>query len=221
MSLSTALIVYSGHLRGACTNQKLLRHFANMCANVFDRCDSVLVTYDKPFGRSTSGIEKHKNRKTILTAACINLIRTQIQLKSVAVLQEVSTSSRAKNYYQMVSNIYFGATLANATLNDYAIVLRLRSDAGLGVNALMSLPTWKTLKTIRNNTVVQYGTWRSNAGVRVNGDNAFAARPQTFVRFVRAWKDMIINMTDSQLPVHVETTMQNASERAGCQLTTP
>ena len=221
MNLSTALIVYSGHLRGACTNQKLLRHFADMCANVFDRCDAVLVTYERPFGRSTSGIEKPQHRKTISTSACLNLVRTQIRLSSVVVLREVSTLSRAKIYHQMISNVLLGTTLANATLNKYAIVLRLRPDGGLGINALISLPTWKTLSTIRNDSVMQYGTWKLKSGVRVNGDNAFAARPQTFVRFVRAWKEMVIKMTDSQLPVHLEETMVNASARAKCRLTTP
>jgi hypothetical protein len=221
IAMPSALIVYSGHLRGACKTQKLLVHFATMCARVFDRCDAVMVTYDHPYGRSISGLQKKENREGLSTVGCLNLIRTQIRLHSVLVTQEVFSTFPVDIYYQLVSNIHLSAMLANKTIGSYAAVLRLRPDAGLGVNALMSLKTWQTLKSIPNRTIVQYGTWKTKDGVAVNGDNAFAAHPQTFVRFVLAWKDTLRTMDASALPAHMESTMQLAGKWHNFQLATP
>ena len=79
------------------------------------------------------------------------------------------------------------------------IVIRMRPDAGIpGINAIRSLNTWKTLRYIPDNTIVQYGTWfKKTQNIFVNGDNCFAAHRNTFK--IKHWQQEFESIYTNQI----------------------
>ena len=215
----TALLVFSGHLRGACKNARLLEHFSRQCDAVFGSCEKVLVTYTTPFGASVNGKRRTPTHQ-LSHAQCLRRIRERVHFDNIETVEETTSRNRVDRYDQMIANILLGIRMAQ--LSRHAVVLRMRPDSGLGgINALLSNATWHTLLNIPADTVVQYGTYKSRDGDRVNGDNAFAARWDTFGRFVRLWSQEVVDLLSSGTCDHAELTMNPVARRHNFTLSWP
>lgn len=216
--LMTALIIFSGHLKGACKDTRALEHFSRQCDRVFGSCEKVLVTYTTPFGVSLGGKRRTPTHQ-LSHAQCLRLIRERIPFDAIETVEETTSPLRALRYHQMVSNILLGMRMARS---QYAVALRMRPDSGLGgINGILSNATWRTLLRIPAATVFQYGTLKTRDSDRVNGDNVFAARLGTFERFVRFWGQEIVDLLSSGGYEHPEHTMDTVARRHNLTLTGP
>jgi len=214
----SALLVFSGHLKGACKNTRLLEHFSRQCDAVFRTYEKVLVTYTVPFGVSVNGKRRAPTHQ-LSQAQCLRRIRKSVHFDNIQTVEETTSRNRADRYHQMVSSILLGMRMAKSR---HAVVLRMRPDAGLeGINAILSAATWRTLLNIPANTVVQYGTYQGRDGDRVNGDNVFAARWETFGRFVQLWSHEVVDLILSGTYEHVELTMNAVAWRHNFTLSIP
>ena len=215
----TALIVFSGHLKGACKDARLLEHFSRQCDRVFETCEKVLVTYTTPFGVSVSGKRRAPTHR-LSRAQCLRRISERVPFDAIQTIEETTSPLRADRYHQMVSSILLGMRMARSR---HAIALRMRPDSGLGgINGILSNATWRTLLDIPADTVVQYGTYKGRDGDRVNGDNVFAARSGTFARFVRLWRQEVVDLLSSAGSyAHAELTMNAVAGRHNLTLAEP
>ena len=214
----TALVVFSGHLKGACKDTRLLEHFSKQCDHVFGTCEKVLVTYTMPFGVSMNGKRRTPTHR-LSYARCLQRISKSVHFDEIQTIEETTSSFRALRYHQMVSSILSGLRSARSR---YTIGLRMRPDSGLGgINGIRSNATWRTLLDIPADTVVQYGTYMGRDGDRVNGDNVFAARSGTFERFVRLWRQEVVDLLSSGAYEHAELTMNTVARRHNLTLTEP
>jgi hypothetical protein len=214
----TALIVFSGHLKGACKDTRLLEHFSRQCDHVFGACEKVLVTYTMPFGASLNGARRTPTHQ-LSHAQCLRRIRERVHFDAIETVEETTSPLRADRYHQMVSSILLGMRMARS---QYAVALRMRPDSGLGgINGILSNATWCTLLDIPADTVVQYGTYQGRDGDRVNGDNVFAARSGTFARFVRLWGQEVVDLLSSGAYEHAELTMNTVARRHNLTLAKP
>ena len=214
----TALIVFSGHLKGACKDTRLLEHFSRQCDHVFGACEKVLVTYATPFGVSMNGQRRTPTHR-LSHAQCLRRIGERVDFDAVRTVEEATSPLRADRYHQMVSSILLGMRIARSR---YTVGLRMRPDAGLGgINGILSNATWRTLLDIPADTVVQYGTYKGRDGDRVNGDNVFAARSGTFARFVRLWGQEVVGLLSSGAYEHAELTMDAVARRHNLTLSEP
>ena len=214
----TALIVFSGHLKGACKDTRLLEHFSKQCDHVFGTCEKVLVTYTVPFGVSMNGKRRTPTHQ-LSHAECLRRISERVHFDTIQTVEETASPFRALRYYQMVSSILLGLRSARSR---HAVVLRMRPDSGLGgINGILSNATWRTLLDIPADTVVQYGTYLGRDGDRVNGDNVFAARSGTFEQFVRLWGQEVADLLSSGAYAHAELTMNAVARWHNLTLTEP
>ena len=214
----TALIVFSGHLKGACKDTRLLEHFSKQCDHVFGTCEKVLVTYTAPFGVSMNGKRRTPTHQ-LSYARCLERISKSVHFDEIQTIEETTSPFRALRYHQMVSSILLGLRSARSR---YGVALRMRPDSGLrGINGILSNATWRTLLDIPADTVVQYGTFQGRDGARVNGDNVFAARSGTFEQFVRWWDQEVVDLLSSGAYEHAELTMNAVARRHNLTLTEP
>jgi hypothetical protein len=215
----TALLVFAGHLRGACKNARLLEHFSRQCDAVFGACEKVLVTYTSPFGVSVNGKRRAPTHQ-LSHAQCLRRISEHVHFDNIQTVEETTSRNRANRYHQMIANVLLGIRMAQQSR--HTVALRMRPDAGIGgINALLSNATWRTLLDIPADTIVQYGTYQGRDGDRVNGDNAFAARSGTFGRFVRLWSQEAVELLSSGAYEHAELTMSTVARRHNFTLSVP
>lgn len=216
-----ALLLFTGHLKGACTNQYFIKHYVKMCRSVFSNCENVLVTYENIFG-TTRNTKKYSFTKKTPLDNCLRILQENVDFKKIIILNETLDNTTygklyPKRYAQMISTIRKGLMSTNTK----DIVIRMRPDSGLPqINGIWSLKTWKTLTKIPENTIVQYGTWKARGRNQYfNGDNCFAARWSTFVNFTLFWqnefyKDYRNQIELSNNKVHqFELTMNSVSRR--------
>ena len=214
----TALIVFSGHLKGACKDTRLLEHFSKQCDHVFGTCEKVLVTYTAPFGVSMNGKRRTPTHQ-LSYAECLERISKRVHFDEIQTVEETASPLRALRYHQMVSSILLGLRSARS---QHTVALRMRPDSGLGgINGILSNATWRTLLHIPADTIVQYGTFQGRDGARVNGDNVFAARSGTFEPFVRLWRQEVVDLLSSEAYAHAELTMNAVAQRHNLTLTEP
>lgn len=221
----SALLLFTGHLKGVCINTGYMQHYVKMCQTVFSHCELVMITYRNKYGTVRS------NRKyditSIDTPLCIDRLKALFPRLKIEIVQEIMDNTTidnttfgiayTKRYIQMISSIERGYARASSSKD---IVIRMRPDSGIpGVNAIRSMNTWKTLLRIPENTIVQYGTWKKKSThTYLNGDNCFAAKWNTFGSFVSYWKnefaqDYAIRLKNKSIETDLELTMNTVAKR--------
>lgn len=213
-----ALLLFTRHLKGVCTNTRYIEHYVKMCHTVFKNCETVMVTYKSVYG--TASINKHKHFTNPDHYVCKNRLKKLFPNITINVVNETKNNKTSgvmytKRYAQMISSIEKGYKLVSRPSD---IIIRMRPDSGIpGINGIWSLSTWKTLLRIPENTIVQYGTFKKNNKKYLNGDNCFAARHGTFSKFVSHWmnefeQDYIFQVKNKSV-INVELVMNTVAKR--------
>ena len=176
-----------------------------------------MVTYKHIYGTATK-----KNRYSIdsSSSVCTHKIKKLFPNITIDVVEEIKNNETTgvmytKRYAQMISSIKKGYNLASQPSD---IVIRMRPDSGIpGINGIWSLLTWKTLLRIPENTIVQYGTLKKNKQKYLNGDNCFAARHGTFIRFVSHWinefEQYYVFQVKNKSVINIELVMNTVAKR--------
>lgn len=219
-----ALLLFTGHLKGACKDTSFMKHYQMMCEKVFARCNVVMITYRNIYGTVRASRTYSVTSTQSTSFCCIEKMQTLFPNMKIELIDEnmdnfTVGNAYTKRYTQMIHNIRKGILTSQ---NSSDIVIRMRPDGGLSnINAIWSFSTWTTLLNVPHNAIVQYGTWRKRRGEStfyVNGDNCFAARFDTFNIFVTHWEQDFERDYKMQLDTTPELTMNSVCKRYGILL---
>lgn len=216
-----ALLLFTGHLKGVCFDQKYMQHYDIMCRSVFLSCENVLITYQNMFGTVRNTRNYSSQQQSI--DKCLQILKDKISKLKIKVVDEIFDNTTLgvaypKRYIQMIRTIRQGLKMASSPRD---IVIRMRPDSGTpGINGIWSLRTWRSLTRLQEYDVVQYGTWRlSKQNMYVNGDNCFAATWNTFENFTFFWQNEFYDDYLNQKRRRVfEFTMNTVAKRHGYRL---
>ena len=56
-----ALLLFTGHLKGLCTDFSYMKHYHKMCTRIFDNCEFVMITYHNVHGTARNSQKYNVN----------------------------------------------------------------------------------------------------------------------------------------------------------------
>ena len=107
-----ALLLFTGHLKGACQNQVFIQHYDTMCRSVFSSCENLLITYENMFGtvRNTRSYSLQERKQPI--DKCLRILKHKISDLKIKIIDEIFDNTTfgiayPKRYIQMINTIRF------------------------------------------------------------------------------------------------------------------